>query len=128
MAENSNQRLQRLLRARSDERKLRALAREIGVAYSSVHRWMAGDAEPRPENWAILADKLGYTVDWLRGKDEGLSTAEGIILAVEQIEQELTKLRQRAHELRASSNGARHVRASTESLGTSTNDVKAGRC
>ncbi len=41
------------------------LADRIGVDSSQVSRWRTGDAIPRPENIAKLADTFGVDYDWL---------------------------------------------------------------
>lgn len=52
------------------ERKLaklsqEALARRIGVSKNSVCRWEAGQAYPRAESIAAIADVLGVDTRWL---------------------------------------------------------------
>lgn len=55
------------VKAAIDERgiRVRDLAAALGVHFSTVHRWIAGDDSPRPELWPQLGQALGISLDAL---------------------------------------------------------------
>ena len=47
-----------------------AVAREIGITQSAVHRYMKGIGEPSQATLEKLADYFGVSVPWLRGEED----------------------------------------------------------
>lgn len=65
--------LARRLREAREEAGLsqREVARQLGIAPSTVSRWERGEARPRSDALPRLAEVLGVSVEWLAGEGSG---------------------------------------------------------
>ena len=52
------------------------LARKLGIAISTVHRWFNEDRTPSYDTIQKLADMFGVSVDWLMGKTDMIDEEE----------------------------------------------------
>lgn len=52
------------------------LARKLGIAISTVHRWFNEDRTPSYDTIKKLADMFGVSVDWLMGKTDMIDEEE----------------------------------------------------
>lgn len=52
------------------------LARKLGIAISTVHRWFNEDRTPSYDTIQKLADMFGVSVDWLMGKTDTIEEGE----------------------------------------------------
>lgn len=63
---------QRRLRLVMNQRNVKplTLARELGMSYDRVHRWLQGRCCPRADSLRLLCDRLRVSADYLLGVGE----------------------------------------------------------
>jgi len=52
------------------------LARKLGIAFSTVHRWFNEDRMPNYVTLQRLADMFGVSVEWLMGQTDSINDEE----------------------------------------------------